>query len=265
MKKFTYLSFIGAATVALIITAFITTGKDNIPVNLTPAAGEITLTPSEPSTEFPDAAITKFKLQNDSDSTRYSFEMKNYVLGNQTADASAKLCANSAKGQHIHLILNNGPYEAWYTPSFSKKLAEGHYVSMTFLSRSYHESIKSSKTYELKQYNVGKDAGTKNNDIDLKAPMLFYSRPKGEYTGKDTRKVLLDFFLVNTSLKANGNRVRATINGKEFMITDWKPYYIEGLPMGESTVKLELLDKDNKPVTCDKMFQTVERKITLKD
>jgi hypothetical protein len=258
MKKFTYTV---VAALALMITAFaFTAGKKN----LKPVASVITLTPCEPSTEFPDAAITNFKLKNDADSTRFSYEMKNYVLGNQTPDASSKVCANSAKGQHIHLILNNGPYEAWYIPSFSKKLSEGHYVAMSFLSRSYHESIKSSKAYILKQFNVGKDAGTAKNDIDLKAPLLFYSRPKGEYTGNDTKKILLDFYLVNTSLKANGNKVKATINGKEFMISDWKPYYIEGLPMGESTIKLELLDKDNKPVKTDAVYQTVERKITLK-
>ena len=55
---------------------------------------------------------------------------------------------------------------------------------------------------------------------------------------------MLDFFLVNTDIAADGNKVRATINGQEFMLDDWVPYVMEGLPMGENTVKIELLDAD---------------------
>jgi len=71
---------------------------------------------------------------------------------------------------------------------------------------------------------------------------LFYSRPKGKYSGNDTKKLLLDFYLVNTNISSNGNKVRATINDVEFIIDDWSPYYIEGLPLGEVTIKLELID-----------------------
>jgi hypothetical protein len=230
----------------------------------TPLA-EITLTPAEPSTAFPNAAISNYKFSNNGDSVKFEYELKNYILGSQTADASSKVCANSAKGQHIHLILNNMPYEAWYIPSFKKKLSDGHYVALSFLSRSYHESIKTKDAYVLKQFNIGKNAYTEEGNIDLKKPLLFYSRPKGEYVGNDTKKVLLDFYLVNTNLNKNGNKVKATINGKEFIIDEWKPFYIEGLPMGESIVKLELLDKNNKPLGQNKMFQAIERKIVLKE
>lgn len=228
-------------------------------------ADEIKLTASEASTDFPKAAIKNFDYKIDGDSIAFNYQLSDYVLGSQTADASTKMCANSAKGQHIHLILNNLPYEAWYLSSFKKKLAEGHYVALSFLSRSYHESIKKPSAFVLKQFNVGKNAGTKIGDINLKQPLLFYSRPKGEYVGNDTKKILLDFYVVNAELKSNGFKVRATINGKEFMITDWKPYYIEGLPMGENIIKLELLNKSNQPASKDLMFQTIERKIVLKE
>jgi hypothetical protein len=52
---------------------------------------------------------------------------------------------------------------------------------------------------------------------------------------------MLDFYLVNTTLDPGGNRVRATINGNEFMIDRWVPFQMEGLPAGENTVKLELI------------------------
>jgi len=188
---------------------------------------EIKLTEGEEATAFPKASITKFSLKTDGDSVHFNYELKDYELGSQTADASSKVCANSAKGQHIHLILNNMPYEAWYIPTVSKKLTEGHYVAMSFLSRSYHESIKNPSAFVLKQFNIGKNAGTKVDDINLEQPLLFYSRPKGEYVGADTKKILLDFYVLNVELNTNGYKVRATINGKEFIINNWKPNYIE--------------------------------------
>jgi hypothetical protein len=258
--------FIMLLLIGGLVTAGFIYNNNKVPANkvLSMVADEIKLTPCEPSTAFPKAAIVDYKCEKSGDSVGFTYKVKDYVLGSQTSDAGSKFCANSAQGQHIHLILNNMPYEAWYISSFKKKLADGHYVAMSFLSRSYHESIKSPAAFVLRQFNVGKDAGTKIGDIDLKQPLLFYSRPKGVYVGNETKKVLLDFYVVNTTLSAKGNKVRATINGKQFTISDWKPYYIEGLPMGESTIKLELLDKDNKPANKATMFQTIERKITLK-
>lgn len=65
----------------------------------------------------------------------FAFNVKNYVLGNQTPDATSKKCANAAKGQHIHLILNNEPYTAHYESQFNQELTEGNYVALAFLSR----------------------------------------------------------------------------------------------------------------------------------
>ena len=33
--------------------------------------------------------------------------------------------ANSAKGQHIHFIVNNGPYSAHYSNNFEKDIENG--------------------------------------------------------------------------------------------------------------------------------------------
>jgi hypothetical protein len=90
---------------------------------------------------------------------------------------------------------------------------------------------------------------------------MFYSRPKGEYKGLDTERVILDFYLVNTDLSSDGNKVRATINGEQFLIDKWAPYFMEGLPMGESTIKLELVDHTGNII--DGPFNSVERTISL--
>ncbi len=222
----------------------------------------ITLTPVKDSPEFADAEL---KLKSPSTNTvrpgntMFSYEVKNYTLGNQTPDADAKLCANSAKGQHIHWILDNQPYSAHYTADFEKDIKPGHHVLLSFLSRSYHESIKNGKAYTLSQFTVGKG---RPQAQDLSKPHMFYSRPKGTYIGKQNiEKVMLDFYLVNADLAPDSYRVRATINGNAFVLTDWVPYMMEGLGEGEHTVKLELLDKDGKFVPGP--YNSVTRKFTL--
>ncbi|HEX8548181.1 MAG TPA: hypothetical protein VF691_14565, partial [Cytophagaceae bacterium] len=226
--------------------------------------GGLTLTPVTNSPDFPDAILElnspeeKAKLKNNV--VEFSYEIKNFELKGQTADAAHKDCANSKQGQHIHLILNNAPYKAKYETKFSDTLQEGHYIALSFLSRSYHESLKHREAYDLRQFTVGKAAAA---PVDLTKPLLFYSRPKGEYKGAEIKKVLLDFYLVNTTLAADSNKVKATINGNEFLIDKWQPYAIEGLQPGEATIKLELIDKSGK--TIEGPFNTVERKITLKE
>jgi len=189
---------------------------------------------------------------------KFDFAVTNYELATQTIDAETRGCANSAKGQHIHLILDNQPYFAHYENTFERELEPGHYIMLAFLSRSYHESVKNNSSYKVTQFTVG---DVDEEPADLSAPHMFYSRPKGTYKGKDTEKVLLDFFLVNTTLSADGNKVKATVNGQEFTIDSWQPYFLEGLPMGENTIKLELVDKDGNFI--EGPFNRVERTVTL--
>ncbi len=222
----------------------------------------ISLTPVS-SPEFEDAELTlkqpKPGSQIEPGTAKMKFGVSNYELKNQTPDAKTKNCANSKKGQHIHLILNNQPYTAHYKSNFKKELDKGHYVALAFLSRSYHESIKHKDARVLTELTVG-DAEEK--DVDLSKPHLFYSRPKGTYLGKDTSNVLLDFYVANAELAEDGYKVRARINDKvSFTIDKWQPYFINGLPTGENTIKLELIDAEGNSVKSP--FNPVERKITL--
>ena len=194
---------------------------------------------------------------------KFNYQLENFQLTAQTTEGPAHMDhANSKEGQHIHNIVDNEPYTAHYTTSFSKPVKDGSHVILSFLSRSYHESLKHKDAYDLRVINVGNSTAGPGSNFDKNGQHMFYSRPKGDYTGNDTKKVMLDFYLVNTQLSDNGNRVRATINGTEFMLNQWLPYTIEGLPMGENTIKLELVDKDGKVVAGP--FNTVERKFTLK-
>lgn len=223
----------------------------------------ISLTKLGASPEFPDASLTLNKLdvvKGDSSYTaNFDFKVENYEMAIPTADAATKGIANSHHGQHIHFIVNNGPYFAHYEPIVSKEMEEGYYVILAFLSRSYHESVKNPTAYWLDVVKVGNP--TEGPDFDAKAPHLFYSRPKGSYVGPDTDKLLLDFYLINTTISPEGNKVRATINGTEFIITEWAPYVVEGLAKGEVLIKMELID--NQGNVIDGPFNSTERKVLL--
>lgn len=222
----------------------------------------ITLTKAPPSPDFPTASLIKtggaITPTDSSFVVNYTFDVQNYELGIPTEDYETRGIANSGKGQHIHFIVNNGPYAAHYMPGVNENLEAGNYVVLAFLSRSYHESVKSADAFHVENLVVG---DVEADSADLTAPHLFYSRPKGTYKGADTEKVMLDFYLLNTTLSADGNKVRATINGNEFTIDEWAPYYIEGLPMGRNEIKLELIDAKGNLVPGP--FNSAERAITL--
>lgn len=188
------------------------------------------------------------------------FQVTGFELGAQTADAATRGIANSGMGQHIHFIVNNEPYSAHYEPEFSRHFKEGNYVILAFLSRSYHESVKTPNAYVLTTATVGSPSDSLN--FDLNGQHLFYSRPKGAYKGAgETQKLMLDFYLVNTTLSESGNKVRATINGQEEILTEWAPYFIEGLELGEIKIKLELLDANGNLIPG--RYNSVERTVTL--
>ena len=215
---------------------------------------EITIHKVQGSPEYSNAKINLNDPVAVEDGYEFSFDVIGYDLGMQTLKNFDYKLANSAKGQHIHFIVNNGPYSAHYENTFTTQFKESSNVILAFLSRSYHESVKNPNSFVLTQ--VGEDK------IDLNKEFLFYSRPKGTYEGLDTEYLLLDFYLVNTVISSNGNKVKATIMDTEFIIDEWAPYYIKGLPKGEIKIKLELIDASGNLI--DTSFNPSERTVILK-
>ena len=209
----------------------------------------IRLSPITDSPRYPEAQMQMRTPFNNSTvpsgEVAFNYEVSNFILTKMSGGPRMAQMANSAKGQHIHNIVDNQPYTAHYETKFTKAIPDGQHAVLSFLSRSYHESLKHRGAYDLRIVNVGDIPPTATPVIDVKAPHLFYSRPKDTYAGADARRIMLDFYLVNTTLDPSGNKVRATINGTEFMITNWTPFMMEGLPAGENTIKLELVDGSN--------------------
>ena len=225
------------------------------------------------SPEFPAATLTLAsakaeKVGKDSAKVTFNFGIQNYELKSQTADAGAKGCNNSDKGQHIHFILDNSPYKALYEPKNEITLpADGkeHYL-MCFLSRSYHESLKSKGAAILCHFKIDEKGDLKMLD-EPKTPMVFYSRPKGDYIGKDTASILLDFYVWNATLANDGYKVKAQIMNLDLKtdtsmnIVAWQSDFIQNLGTGKCKVTLTLTDKDGKQV--DGPMTTATREFNL--
>ncbi len=225
------------------------------------SGGPYTLTPFGDSPAFTDAEIKSYSYKDG----KFDFTLADgeYQLGAQTADAPNKMCANSAKGQHIHLIIDNKPYAAKYTSSFEYDIEDGEHYLLAFLSRSYHESIKTPKAYVAEKIMV------KNKSIvarePITEPMLFYSRPKGTYVGaKDTEKIMLDYYVINTEI-GKDHYVRVTMNDQaKFILDKWQPYYVEGLGAGSNAITLSLLDADQRMIK-DMPLLPVTREFSVKN
>ncbi len=194
----------------------------------------------------------------------------------------------TGKGNHIHVILDNQPYEAYYElgqPFELRNVAEGKHTLRVFPSRPWHESYKNEGAFQIVTFNVkgggdaskptttnkgetmasptkspaanasptpareGKDMARSNaGDVDLTKPLLTYSRPKGEYSGADTDAIMIDFWLVNGKLGGD-YRVRYSVDGGDPKFIDtWDPIWLTGWTNGKHTVKLELVDKNGQVV-----------------
>src|SRR5689334_2852443 len=131
-------------------------------------------------------------------------------------------------GNHIHVILDNQPYEAYYNldqPFELRNVADGDHTLRVFPSRPWHESYKNDGAFQMVKFTVrnggadankpattnsgqqmsntnvnsnsnaappkeGKDMQTSTaGPVDPSKPLLTYSRPKGEYKGADTQAI----------------------------------------------------------------------------
>lgn len=231
-----------------------------------PVLAAVSASPEYAGASLKIGTVKAEAVGKDSAKVSFAFVVKNYELKAQTADTATKLCNNSAQGQHIHFIMDNKPYKALYEPKNEITLANGteHYL-MVFLSRSYHESVKSPGASAIYHFKIDEKGKLVKMD-DPKEPMIFYSRPKGDYLGKDTANVLLDFYVWNGTLAADGYKVNATLTPAEgdavtFTFDKWEPKFITGMPLGKNKISLSLTDKDGKQV--EGANTSVEREFNL--
>lgn len=201
-------------------------------------------------------------------------------------------------GNHIHVILDNQPYEAYYDldqPFELRNVADGEHTLRVFPSRPWHESYKDEGAFQMVRFTVkngnadtskpvttssgqqmsnanaaatpeGKEMQTSTaGAVDPAKPLLTYSRPKGDYKGAEADPIMIDFWLANAQLKGDGGtyRVRYSVDGGEARYIDkWAPIWLSGWTVGKHTIKLELVDEDGS-VVDNGGYNSTTREITV--
>jgi hypothetical protein len=206
------------------------------------------------------------------------FRIDGYALGAASQFDRADEIAGTDMGQTVHVVIDNRPYFPINEPALDPfdeggfyydmsykfqvpfQLKEGMHTMRMFPARSYGESLKGEKTFSVTQFYIGKEKD--NPAMDISGPYITYNEPSDQMELVENRPILLDFYLTNAELSADGYKVRLTLDGKvNRTLTSWQPYYIYGLKRGKHTVRLELLDNNNKLVPG--MFNDVQQTITV--
>ena len=203
-------------------------------------------------------------------------------------------------GNHIHVILDNQPYEAYYNlgQEFElRNVADGEHTLRVFPSRPWHESYKNEGAFQMVRFTV-KNGGANANQptttnsgqqmsnsnanavptpegkemqnstagtVDASKPLLTYSRPKGEYKGDDANAIMIDFWLKNGKLSGDGGdyRVRYSVDGGEAKyIEKWEPIWLSGWTAGKHSLKLDLVDRSGYLVE-NGGYNSTTREITV--
>jgi hypothetical protein len=205
-----------------------------------------------------------------------SGDLKGYQTGlNQTGT-----------GNHINVILDNQPYEAYYQlnqPFELRNVSAGRHILRVFAARPWQESYKNPEAFAMVAFTVvnaplekppagpqptpeGKNmAASQAGEIDLNKPLLTYSRPQGEYKDAEADAIMIDFWLSQAQLAGDGGayRVRYAVDDKEPQFVDkWQPIWLTGWTAGEHKVKLELVDRDGQ-VVSNGDYNSIERKIMV--
>jgi hypothetical protein len=198
------------------------------------------------------------------------FDLQNYVVGKDEA----------GKGQHIHLIVDNEPYQAVYDVTKGvaldpKLLTKGTHILRAFPSAGpkddkgalHHESRKNDGAFAWVRFHVGAKGGNLADEFDATKPLLTYSRPKGEYVvgSPELAKFMVDWYLTNVTLSKQGNHVAVTLDGNKVGdYAEWKPVVLEKSPeVGDHVIKVELLDRDDKAISGP--FNATERKFKVSE
>lgn len=202
-----------------------------------------------------------------------------YSLGAASQFERADDIAVSNMGQTARVVVDNDPFFAINEPAIDPFYEDGFYYDMSykfevpyrlkegmhtlrvFEARSFGESLKGNNTFRAISFYVGSQE--EKSGMDLSAPYITYNEPSGQMDLKEDQPVLLDFWVSNTELSADGYKVRLTVDGKiKRNLTSWQPYYIYGLKRGSHTVRLELINPQGTRVPG--LFNDTERTIQVR-
>jgi hypothetical protein len=169
-------------------------------------------------------------------------------------------------GPHIHVLLDNQPYQTLYNASETltfNDLSPGTHTVRAFAVHPWDESFKTVGALDQVTFNVF--APTQANRPDPTQPLLTYNNPQGEYGAEP---IMLDYSVTLPNRKMGQKtsiapwNVNVSLNGQSFKTSEGAPIYLKGFKPGVNWLKLELLDANGKPVA--NAFSETVRLITFK-
>lgn len=245
-----------------------------------PAVEQVRILPvsktTEANTVFLAISLPKIGQANLNNPVWVQCRLDGYALGAATQNQRAEELPVCKLGQSLHVVVDNHPYfpiadqsvdpfneDGYYFDTSYKfpipySLDPGIHTIRVFPARSYGESLKHEKAFQVSYFYVGTPAN--GPDTNLMGPYLTYNEPSNHCPLSEKKPVLLDFYISNCELTPDGYKVRVIIDGTaKRTLTSWQPYYIYGLRKGSHTVRLQLLDELGEPVPG--AFNDVERTI----
>ncbi|HVS80198.1 MAG TPA: hypothetical protein VHE60_00520 [Pyrinomonadaceae bacterium] len=120
----------------------------------------------------PQKIVDMMKARGEQDDAKPTLKIampaKNATINGSTVDVKLDLSGDlkgymphkdpaTGKGNHIHVILDNQPYEAYYEinqPFELRNVTEGKHTLRVFASRPWHESYKNDGNFQMAEFNV---------------------------------------------------------------------------------------------------------------
>jgi hypothetical protein len=205
--------------------------------------------------------------------------LRGYALGMKTNLPRAEELINSSLGQSMHVVVDGRPYfpkintpldifnqsdsyyETMYKFDIPFSLESGRHLLQVFPARSYGESLKGEGCF-YSQYFYVKNKTENEKIANLQGPYLIYNEPGVHHRYPENKPILLDFYVRNLTLPADGYRVHVFLDEQPLdFLGRWLPYYLVGVKKGTHSLRLQLVDKKGAPLIGN--FTTVEGHFTV--
>jgi hypothetical protein len=209
----------------------------------------ITLTEQTDYPVFKDAEITMISPKDKATpgKTNFEFSVNNFTLGEKTSEQEKLGFKGEENGQFITFISSGHLPKHSVESTIEEMVNPGENYVFATLTRSYNMSVHDA----AKGFVFSKITIEDNNKSKITKPTgshIVPLSPMGEYPFEFSKKILLDFFLIDTKLSDGGNYVLITIDNTEFKITKWASFAIEGLSFGSHSISFKLMDAKNQVI-----------------
>src|SRR6266849_1004096 len=164
-----------------------------------PGAQSLTVVPR------PQKIVDLTKARGEQDNARPTLKIampaKNATINGSTVEVKLELSGDlkgymphkdpaTGKGNHIHVILDNQPYEAYYElnqPFELRNVTDGKHTLRVFASRPWHESYKNDGNFQMAEFSV-KGGGDASKPTTTKDGQTMASATKSPAAKSETGK-----------------------------------------------------------------------------